>query len=220
MTAAQFVNQSLSLIGVLASGETPNSDEAAAGLVVFNQLLALWSAKELTVVATRTEAISLAEDDITYAFAGARPIKILAADVVVGGMTFPVKIMGADGWAAYDDRSSKAARVRAVFCDYAFPTVSVLVAPIPAGSATLNLYCTTLLSAALSSGDSFAVPPGYEMAIRFNLAVALCPEFGRPCPPEVASLAKQYLADIEQLNASNRAGLSALEIPPVPGSGN
>jgi hypothetical protein len=40
-------------------------------------------------------------------------------------------------------------------------------------------------------------PPGYAEALRFNLAVRLAPEYGRPTPPEVAAIARTSKAKIK-----------------------
>jgi len=206
----------LRLIGVLASGETPSTDEAADALVALQQLLDDWSTEELLVHATRTAAVTLANTVQSYAIPGARPVKILSADVVTNALTFPVKVVGPDAWAQIVDRNHLSALTEACYCDYAYPTAAVLVSPIPNAAATLNLYCMVDLATVALAGDTFALPEGYARAVRFNLAVDLAGEFARPVDPAVLAVARETKAGLKTLIASNRAGKSALAVPPVP----
>jgi hypothetical protein len=215
MLASDLVTSSLRLIGAIASGETPSSDESADGFTALQQLLAGWSANELVVFATRTAAITLANATQSYAIPGARPQKILSADVVTGGLTFPVKVVGPDEWAATVDRNAISNLTKKCYCDYAFPTPAVLVTPIPAAAGTLNLYCMVDLLVLTTQGDTFSMPEPYARAVRYNLACDLAAEYGRPVPPDIAAIAATAKAEITKLSASDRAGESTLALPPV-----
>lgn len=214
MTATELLNSSLRLINVLASGETPSSDESADGLVVLQQLLENWSGVELIPFATHTETIVIGGFLATYNVA-TRPDKILSADVLAGGMTFPVQVGGPDAWAAFPRKSDSSPKPEIVYCDYAFPTATVQVGPLPSGAATLHLYCNTALATLASGATVFSMPPGWAKAVRYNLAVDLAAEYGRTVPPEVAAIALDSRNGLVKLHASNRAGKSELEIPPV-----
>ncbi|GAC1403862.1 MAG: hypothetical protein NVSMB64_06240 [Candidatus Velthaea sp.] len=215
MLGSDLVNSSLRLIGAIASGETPNSDEAADGFNALTQLLDSWSADELLVHATRTSVINLSNGVSSYAVTGGRTVKILSADVITGGNTFPVAVVGPDGWAAVPDRNAASSQPRAVYCDYAFPTPAVLVAPIPNLAMTLNLYCLFDLATLANSGVTFAMPEAYYKALRYNLAIDLAPEYGIAPSAAVIAIAAQTKGALEKLMASNRAGKSELAIPPV-----
>jgi hypothetical protein len=215
-TGTILINSALGLIGVLASGETPNSDETADALLALQQLMASFSANELADFATRTETIATAASTQSYAFAGARPKKILSADYLVAGINTPVQVLGPEGWAARPGKALTAPQVEAIYCDYAYPTVAVLVAPIPTAIGSLRLYCTVDFQTMATVGTSFDMPEGYERMVKYNLAVDLCPIFNRPCPPEVAAIAASSKASLIEMVASNKAGKSKLEVPPVP----
>jgi len=216
--ASDLVNGALRLIGAVASGETPSTDEAADGFTALTQLYDAWSADELADFATRTAAIALVASTSSYAIPGARPIKILSADMSIAGMQFPVNVVGPDKWASLPDRLNSGPRVQYAYCDYAYPTPAVLVAPVPTATATLNLYCSVDLPVPATAATAIALPELYTDALRFALAVKLAPEYGRTLDPAVIARAGESLDAIRKLNASNRAGKSVLEIPPTDGT--
>ena len=211
MTAAQLVRSALRLIEVIGSGGEESAEEAADGLAVLQALLASWSAEELTVFASNTQSVSMTADDAEYTLA-TRPQKVLSADVLSAAITFPVEVCGPKRWAEIGDKNSKSLVTKAVFCDYGFPDAVIKVAPIPLGSATLRLYCTTDLATLASGAATFSMPPGYERAVRFNLAVDLCAEWGKKLDPTVATIATQSKQALQALNASNAAAIGAREL--------
>lgn len=217
-TALDVMYQAMRTANVLASGETPTTDESTDMLVVFQQLLDAWSDEEVNMFATRTAVITLAASTVSYAIPGARPAKILSADLVSGGFNIPVQVLGPDAWAALPGKSDTSTMTKAVYCDYAYTTPALLVAPIPAGTATLNLYCTVALPAlAATTGTVFAAPEGLLRAVRYNLAYDYCIEFERPIPAGLEKRAAETKSAWKTLNASNRAGKSELTVPPVVG---
>ena len=211
MTAAQLVRSALRLLEVIGAGGEESAEEAADGLAVLQALLASWTAEELSIFAHNTQTVSLVVSDAEYTL-GSRPQKILSAELLSGGMTFPVEVCGPARWAQVPDKAAVSSQTRAVICDYGFPTAVVKVAPIPAGSATLSLHCTTDLATLASGAATFSMPPGYERAVRFNLAVDLAAEFGRKLDPTVAAIATQSKNALQTLNASNAAAVLAREL--------
>jgi hypothetical protein len=213
MIGSDLVLGALRLIGAVASGETPSSDEAADGFTALQQLLSEWSGDELAMFSTRTAAVTLAIGTASYSIPGARPVKVLSADVTVGGSNFPVKIVGPDKWANTPDKSDTSTHPRMAYCDYAYPTAGLQVAPIPSAVGALNLYCSVDLATLANQAATFDMPEAYTNAIRFALALKVAPEYGRAISPELAADADKSYAAIQKLNASNRAGASALELP-------
>ena len=218
MIASDLVTSSLLLLGVIAGNEVPSAEESTNGLTALQQLLDDWSADELIVFATRTAAITIGVGTNSYPIPGARPVKILSADTVVGLLTQPVQVVGPDAWAAIDDRSATSAKAKYVYCDYGYPTPTVYVSPTPAAFGTLNLYCMVDLATVASGGSTFAMPEAYARGIRFNLALDLAGEYGRTAAPEIVKGAADSKATLMKLVASNRAGKSELALPPVPGT--
>lgn len=218
MTAADIVTNALTLIEAISPTEGPTSTESADGLAALIALLASWSADELLVHATRTAAIALVNGTVSYAIPGARPVKILSADctITATGLNFAVEVLGPDAWARQNAKSTTSKFTQAVYCDYAFPTPALLVAPTPAGGATVDLFCMVDLATVAALTDTFSLPEGYVKAIEFNLAVDLAPQFGRSVTAELALQATTTKEQMRRLMASNRAGRGELGLPDPP----
>jgi hypothetical protein len=83
-----------------------------------------------------------------------------------------------------------------------WPYTEVSFYPVPATSdddVILHLPVATVAFADLTTDYTFA--PGYADAFRYQLAVRLAPEYGRPLDPQVAALAADALATIKRVNA-------------------
>ena len=219
MQAQDLVNGALRLIGAIASGETPSTSEEADGLTLLQQLLDSWSAEELLVFATTRQSVTLTNGTNAYTLA-TRPVKILSAEVYVGGMNFPVEVLGPQAWANRPDKTDISARTRAVYCDYNFTSAMLYVAPVPnAAGPVVWLYQTTDLATLTSGTSTFSMPEAYSMAIMYNLAVLVAPQYGRAVDGAVMMTAQMTKNALKTLLASNEAGKSELEIPQTPTTG-
>ena len=55
----------------------------------------------------------------------------------------------------------------------------------------MHIFADTLLSRFETISDTVALPPGYELAIRFNLAQLMMPEYGKTDQVMAAMIDKQ-----------------------------
>ncbi len=223
MLGSDIITAAMRLLGALPSGQSPSTEEMADGLFTLQNLLDAWSDDELSLFATRTQSFPMLAGTATYAVPGARPAKILSADVIVAGVIqSALEVVGPERWAQIPNKVSQDPQPSFIYCDYAFPTPNVSLAQTPSLAGTVNLYVTVDLAAIAASGSTFAMPQGYTRAVTYNLAVELYPEFPRAggLDPMVVKIAADSLADLKKTAASNKAGKSTLTLPPVPGSGN
>lgn len=133
---------------------------------------------------------------------GPRPVKIVHANVVVGGARYLVDVdLGSEEYASiaipgatgmpsklYNDRAAELARV------YLYPA--------PGASYTLELFCWEPLPQFTAPEDRVVLPDGYEDAIVNNLALRLAGIFPDARPsPLLPDWARESLARIRSLNA-------------------
>jgi hypothetical protein len=221
MLASDLVQSALRLINVVASGETPSSDEAADGLVVLNQLLASWNTEELSVYGTTNQQFTTTANVQNYSYGqganwnATRPVKIHSAGIVSGGLRQPLELIGAREWAAIPERALTGNLPMKLYSDNAYPSTNIFLWPRPAGAVIVDLYVFQEF-AAFTAGDTFDLPPGYARAIRYCLACDLAPEYGRAVPPDVAETARMAKAALVKLNASSEVGKNITELPGLP----
>jgi len=217
MTVQELINAALRTIGVLASGESPSSEESADGLAALNQLVASWTAQALPIYQITRESFPLT-GALSYTigtgqtFNTVRPIKIKAASVIsMNNIAKAVRVVSAEEWATVLDKAATGTFAEVLFYDGGFPSGTIRMAPVPLFGSSLELYSYKPLSQFASLGDSISLPDGYLRALRFNLAVDLAPEFGRVIDPTLAAIANDAKTSIFGLNA-------AVLGPPAPGA--
>ena len=200
MTVQDFLSSVLRLIQVLDAGESPSTTESNHALEVLNQMLSSWSAAGLPVYQLSTESIPVT-GAASYTLA-TRPAQIKAVQSVNAGVTQDVQPMTAEQWAGLRDSTLTGKFATAYLYDAGYPSATIKLWPIPATGGSLQLFTLQPLATFAGLGATISLPPGYEQALRFNLALALAPEYGSVVTPELAGQAQSSLSAIASLNAA------------------
>ena len=223
-TALTVITAAFRLIGVLAQGETPSSSEAADALSRLNLLLAQWSIERINVYTRLRSAHALSAGTQTYTigpagvFNVARPVKIDKGGIIqADGIQTELRILTAEEWAAIPEKSVSATAPLELYDDYAYPLSTLHLWPKPSGTPTLELFSWQALTAIALIGDPFDLPPGYQQAIEYNLAILLAPEYGRPVDAVVASIAGSSRSSIAQMNIAQGLPILPEMAPPAGG---
>ncbi len=213
-----IINSALTLIGVIAAGESPAPEESTDALLVLNDLITSWDVERLVIYATNRATYNLIISQQTYTigqgaganFNAARPTSIWAANIInSAGLAFPMKLVTKEEWASIPEKSVTGAVPRELWNDNGYPNSTLYLWPIPsAGSTQLELYTWQQLTTFVNLTDTFDFPPGYERAIRFNLAVELASEYGREIPQTVGQIAMDSKNAIRGLNAPPVSGMA------------
>jgi hypothetical protein len=199
MTFQEIINGALRSLGVIASGESPATEESADALTALNDMIASWSAIGLPIYFVSKDTVALT-GAASYTLP-TRPTRIKSAAVLAtNGTNMSVPVVAAEDWAGVPDKTRTGIFAEALYCDFAYPTPSVYLTPKPT-TGTLELYCYHPLPSTNALTDTVTLPPGYQRALRFNLAVDLAGEYGRTASPELLSAAGESKAAITGLNA-------------------
>ncbi len=202
-TASELIHSSMRLIGAIASGEVLETNELNDGFVSLNQMLASWNTEGASLVARKRLLVAVSGTNGPYALPE-RPVRIEAASVAAGGIDSQLEIVDSAGWESTPEKAAQSVYVRRLFCDYAYPSASVYIAPIPRLGGQLEVWIYVTMAQFASLSTTIDLPPGYEMALRYNLAMALLPEYPRSeVDPTLPSQAQNYKASIVQLNTQN-----------------
>lgn len=202
-TVSDLIHSSFRLIGAIAAGETLETNELNDALVSLNQMVESWNTEGASVFSRERLLISIAGTQMPYTLA-VRPIRIESASTTINGIDNPLEIVDSTGWEAIDEKGVAAIRTQKLYCDYQYPTSNVYIWPLPRNPGSLEMWVYVPLQEFTALTDEVSLPTGYEIAIRFNFAVALLPEYPRSqMDPMLPAQAQNYKASIVQLNAQN-----------------
>jgi hypothetical protein len=202
-TVSEFIHSSMRLIGAIAAAETLETNELNDALVTANQLLSSFNTEGASLVARKRLTMSVSATNGPFTLSE-RPVRIEAASVASGGIDSQLEIVDSVGWEATPEKLAQSVYVRKLYCDYGYPSAAVYIAPVPRLGGQLEMWIYVPLTQFASLSTVIDLPPGYEMALRYNLAVALLPEYPRSeVDPTLLQQAQNYKAAIVQLNAQN-----------------
>lgn len=208
-TAATLINRALRLILVMPSGESPTAQETTDALTALNAMLESWNNDRLLaaycmvdnsltmVINTQTYTVGVSGNlNIT------RPIKFEDAYMTQSSVDSPVKLIDQDLWDVISFKTSTSSLVTKAFYNPTMTTSqgTLKVWPVPSAANVLHLITRISLADFAASTDTVTLPPGYERAITYNLAVEMAPEFNKPVPQIVMQTAIQSLAMIKRTN--------------------
>ena len=205
MTYYDLIRSSLRLIGQLGPGRGPNGSEIIDALYVLNSMLDAWSIEHLMVY-TIDRGLYPLTGASSYTigpggnFNASRPVRIENAALMYPGSPYemPARVYTQQEWelsggpAGYQEPG--------VFYDNGYPLATIYVRPPKTPATQLALYSWQALKQVTDEEASVIFPPGYADAIRYNLAVRCCPEWGKMPRPDVADMAIQSKAAIKSFN--------------------
>lgn len=112
----------------------------------------------------------------------------------------PVKVMNIQEWAAISSKKMGSTYVQMIYLEGTSPLNTIDVWPVPNVQSALVLYSQKPMSNFISANDVVELPPGYEDAIVYNLALRLAPSYGKQVSAEVAASAQETKANISRNN--------------------
>ncbi|HKB34883.1 MAG TPA: hypothetical protein VKD72_00420 [Gemmataceae bacterium] len=203
VTVSDLIHSSFRLIGAIAAGEQLETYELNDALVSLNQMLSSWNTEGASVAGRKRMTMPVSNLTGIYLLPE-RPVHIESASVAISGIDSPVQIVDSVGWEAVPEKQALSVYVRTLFCDYAWPASTVYIWPVPRLPGLLELWIYQLIPQFTSLGQTVDLPQGYEMALRYNFAMALLPEYPRSqVDPTLPAQAQNFKASIVQLNRMN-----------------
>jgi hypothetical protein len=206
VTGRDLISASLRLLGVLASGENLGAQEATDGLSTLNRLISGWSNEGLLVFGLTAEpAITLTPGKATYTLGASgdlstRPMSIEKALIRDGLTDYPVRLMSLSEYASISRKSNQSNYPTDLYDDGGYPQKTITLYPTPSAALSLILFTKRPLTELATLDTALSLPPGYERALNFNLAIDLAPEYGRAIPDSVAMVASESKAAIKRSN--------------------
>jgi hypothetical protein len=206
VTARNLVESTLRLIGVLASGETAPAAQANDALTRLNGMLKSWNIEGLMVYKTTREEFPLiaSQQSVTMGTGGdfdtTRPSKITGVGVMISEIELPVDIITVEEWAKIVDKGTGSTQATKVYVEGTYPLETLNFWPMPTANNTVVIYSQKPIASTLALADTLSMPDGYELALEYNLALFLAPEFGRQIDPMIFEQAKDLKAALMRQN--------------------
>ena len=193
-------------LGELASGQTPTTEESNDGLTALNKLIGSWSTEQLLIPEINRLSQPVTPNTQVYTMGPGgtlgtvRPLAVHAVSVTTSaGVTQAAELINAEEWAAIADKTRTGSFVSKAYYNPAYPQGLLYLWPAPIGG-TIQVYMLKELTSFASLGTNVDMPPGYDRALIWNLALELASNFGRD-PNIVAAEAQQAKAAIMERNA-------------------
>ncbi len=212
--------RALRLIGAIGAGDTPDADDLADAVTVFDEMWDGWRADRLTIVVVERSVFSLVSNTQAYTigpggdFDHARPLWLDRASIISNTgaqpLELPMRVLTVGDWQNIPIKSTQSSLPRKLWYDFAFPTSganaglgNVHFYPVPnVGNLQTALYLPTPLDEMADNTTQYDMPPGYARALRYNLAVELAPEHqdGASASDDVVRKADKFLGEIRDVN--------------------
>lgn len=217
MTAQQAINAAMQHLGALTQGESPASSESTDFLQVLNDMMASWSTERLNIFSIVPSTHSLVSGTGSYTIGSSgtfnvtRPVRYERASIILpntggsGNRYHPLQIVDAAAWADILERSIGAVIPTVMFPDMAFPLTTLYLWPVPTFSTisvSLELWTWTQLTTFADLSTAYTFPPGYDRALKANLALEIAPSLGIVPSPQLMQLAMESKAAIRMINAA------------------
>lgn len=201
-------------IGVLAEGENPTGQSIVDGLKTLNQMIEGWTLESLMIRGLETVEITLTPGQASYTWTPGGDINLVptalgiqSAHLIalntgsVAEVTMPMEILTDEQWEDIVIKSISTSYPYYLRYNPTYPVGRIDLFPIPNAPNKLRMRIEGTLQKFSNANASIDVPPGYEAAMEYGLAVLLAPEYGVSPSEIVVSQAVGSKAKIKQNNS-------------------
>lgn len=210
MTPNDLIILALKQANVLGVGQSASAEDIDDCFALLNMMLAQWQRRRYAVW-TLTHISKVADGSQSYTigpgqtFDITRPSKIESAFVrqlntAPNFVDYPLEIIRARE--DYDKIFLKtlASFPEYLYYDSAFPSGNLYAWPVPDSKYEIHISVMQQLQSFATPYDNFQMPPEYQEAIMYNLALRIYPMYGLPVNDAVAALAKASMNILEATN--------------------
>lgn len=221
MTVAQdIIQDALEMLGVYAPGEVISAADENRALTVFNDMLDNWSNLSLVTYARSEQSAVFTPGKYQYTIGPGgdinlpRPIRILdgagCAYLIDASQTvYGMDVITQEEWNQITTRAFNTSQLPdTLFYDPQFPLGVINIFPTPTVAYTFYFDSLLPFTDAASLASTVSLPPGYNLAMKANLAMELLPYFPQTdqiVVQRVIEKASRSLGDIKRTNAKTPA---------------
>ncbi len=214
-TARDIIEIALRKIHVLGRGQSLQNDEAQDALTALNDMLASWSVEGGYVFTETTETFNLTSAASYTIGSGGdfdtdRPFEIVSAYVSDASTDYPLMLIDQKEYSRISNKTIAGVPDQLYF-DNNYPLANIKLYPVPSAANTLTLNSYKPLTSFAGLSNTVNLPPGYNRALVFNLAVELAPDYSKEPTGTVLSVAEQSKSIIFTSNTRNDKFISSVD---------
>jgi hypothetical protein len=218
ITANTMIISALGKIQVLGIDANVTAQEAADGLYDLNAMLDTWSIEGLMVYqvqqTTHSWTANAASKTIGSGgdFNTTRPYKIEHKGNFFrdsDSLDYQVGVYRRQDYDRIVDKTATGSTPHSLFYDDGFPTRTLYVHPIPTQALTLYLNSWKPLQNFSALTTELSLPPGYQAAIEWNLAIWSAPRYGSAAKAAARDLEKQAMSLKAAIRGANTKSIVA-----------
>lgn len=201
VTGRGLVTKAMQKAGLLTKTEQPSADEINDGLYALNAMLSTWSNQAMLINVRTIETFPLVAGTASYSIGTGqtmnttRPMFVNDSTIISGGIDYDVTcITDVD----YNDITNKTQTGIPYWVNYnnGYPYGTLKFFPTPDQAYSFRLLSEKPITD-LTLDATVVLPPGWEEAIIYNLAVRLASEYGQPTDQFVMLMAASTVQAIK-----------------------
>jgi hypothetical protein len=221
MTVLDLIKRSLRLLGALNIGDNPTAEEAQDALLALNAMTDAWATERLMMFTTGRNIYNLAPGQQVYQIGplgpdwiAPRPAYLDGAGLLITNtdptqvLEQPLDVLRTDlQWARIRAKGITSTLPTTIYYDHGFSSGilnlgsgNVAFWPIPTFANQVALYTPTIIAQFTGLTQTISMPPGYNRALPYNLAIELAPEFDREPSEAVVAVALEAKASLKRAN--------------------
>ena len=216
MLVRDLILSTLKLVNVVRGAGLPTNQEYGDSLLRLQDMMDSFKIERLLIYNVPKSEFPLVAGKATYTIGLGGDINVPRPNWVqnagIISMTNPLQplelrmtILNDDEYAHLAIKNVPSSLSWYFYFDYAFASPlglgNITIWPVPLVSTPrIALYLPTPISNFATLDDQVFFPPGYQEMLRYNLALRLAPEFGRPIDPVVGQMAVDTMANVQRAN--------------------
>lgn len=213
-----MIERAMRLIQVIGVDVNHTSQEAADGLYALNSMLDAWSIERLMIYQVQQTTHSWAADQTSRTigsggnFSVTRPIRIESKGNFFRDSSsndYQLTTLPRENYEHIVTKGAKSTLPEYLFHDDGFPLRTLYAYPVPSQTLTLHLNHWAPLQNFSALTTVISLPPGYQAAIEFNLALWMAPEYGASAIQAAGIIEKKAVSLKNALRSQNRPNLVA-----------
>lgn len=184
-----IITRALRLIGVVAQGETPTTDQITEGAVALNGLVKAWQADGMPLWAIKATDIPLVSGQKDYTIGLGmnvnipKPLKLLQSynHSIISNIDIPIRIITKQEYNILGNKSSTGNPIQIYYdpqANYGVLSVFPVPSTVEQSANTIRIFYQRPFEDFDASADTPDFPQEWYDAVTYGLATRLAPEYG------------------------------------------